>query len=180
MISSGTHRRPADCRQRYSAGRDRRASERQPKCTASSTLHGGVTLYRSHGKTGRLTGFLRSTLRSRGSRLKRFLLIWGKVWGNGARKAQGAREGAPVSWWISCWLRGVDLNHRPLGYEPNELPGCSTPLLNTNNCIRSRQTCVNIRRAQTQANVTPARSSPPGAFVQGLNTANRRLDCRAH
>ena len=25
------------------------------------------------------------------------------------------------------WLRGVDLNHRPLGYEPNELPDCSTP-----------------------------------------------------
>jgi hypothetical protein len=24
-------------------------------------------------------------------------------------------------------LRGVDLNHRPLGYEPNELPDCSTP-----------------------------------------------------
>ena len=27
----------------------------------------------------------------------------------------------------SFWLRGVDLNHRPLGYEPNELPDCSTP-----------------------------------------------------
>ena len=27
------------------------------------------------------------------------------------------------------WLRGVDLNHRPLGYEPNELPDCSTPHL---------------------------------------------------
>ena len=25
------------------------------------------------------------------------------------------------------WLRGLDLNQRPLGYEPNELPGCSTP-----------------------------------------------------
>src|SRR5512146_2704773 len=29
---------------------------------------------------------------------------------------------------VACpQLRGVDLNHRPLGYEPNELPGCSTP-----------------------------------------------------
>ena len=27
----------------------------------------------------------------------------------------------------SGWLRGVDLNHRPRGYEPRELPGCSTP-----------------------------------------------------
>src|SRR5207249_4624162 len=25
------------------------------------------------------------------------------------------------------WWRGRDLNSRPLGYEPNELPGCSTP-----------------------------------------------------
>jgi hypothetical protein len=30
------------------------------------------------------------------------------------------------------WLRGRDLNPRPSGYEPDELPGCSTPHLENN------------------------------------------------
>jgi hypothetical protein len=39
------------------------------------------------------------------------------------------------------WLRGLDSNQRPLGYEPNELPGCSTPrysrLMRLKNCLRN-------------------------------------------
>ena len=38
------------------------------------------------------------------------------------------------------WLRGVDLNHRPLGYEPNELPDCSTPQFDDSNRVLERQT----------------------------------------
>jgi hypothetical protein len=42
--------------------------------------------------------------------------------------------------WV--WLRGVDLNHRPLGYEPNELPDCSTPRIDHNNRPHTRQTSL--------------------------------------
>ena len=43
------------------------------------------------------------------------------------------------------WLRGVDLNHRPLGYEPNELPDCSTPQMDHNNRAKGRQTGLGTR-----------------------------------
>ena len=28
---------------------------------------------------------------------------------------------------LNNWLRGLDLNQGPSGYEPDELPDCSTP-----------------------------------------------------
>ena len=43
----------------------------------------------------------------------------------GTRKDPPFREGPDLAF---CWWRGLDLNQRPLGYEPNELPDCSTPL----------------------------------------------------
>src|SRR5690348_5303873 len=61
----------------------------------------------------------------------------------------------PIETKWRIWLRGVDLNHRPLGYEPNELPDCSTPRFDDNNRGEERQTSEHITRMIAQKPRTP-------------------------
>src|SRR5574342_436296 len=60
------------------------------------------------------------------------------------------------------WLRGLDLNQRPLGYEPNELPDCSTPRMHS---TQSPPECQGILRPP------PRRQESQGSLL-GLRTHN--------
>src|SRR5436853_2148147 len=63
------------------------------------------------------------------------------------------------------WLRGRDLNSRPSGYEPDELPGCSTPRVQNSfdvDTAQTEKTSLDLKATRKRQSVCVRR---PCAFV---------------
>jgi hypothetical protein len=61
-------------------------------------------------------------------------------------------------------LRGLDLNQRPLGYEPNELPDCSTP---HNHYKEGRYACQGYNMKKMYRNLKEAKKNPESSGSAG-------------
>src|SRR5580704_17020392 len=81
----------------------------------------------------------------------------------GGLKTEKAERLGPASK-SQDWLRGLDLNQRPPGYEPDELPGCSTPRWNNSGSASQRQTqqlrSANERSTRSSLDSQPVRAQP--------------------
>ena len=64
------------------------------------------------------------------------------------------------------WLRELDLNQRPLGYEPNELPDCSIPRYLYFQRLCSNKLCP----ANTLSNAENKKSSPMKNYILSIVT----------
>ena len=73
-----------------------------------------------------------------------------------------------IAKWI--WLRGRDLNPRPSGYEPDELPGCSTPRLETYYVGLAREGKLKVRWL-----IPPAKIASAAAIITHVGRRSFRF-----
>ena len=72
------------------------------------------------------------------------------------------------------WLRGGDLNPRPLGYEPNELPDCSTPRHVVSGTDRTATYLRPERQRRERSTVSRAATHVQGRPAKAIGLLQRR------
>jgi hypothetical protein len=101
--------------------------------------------------------------------------------GHGTRSTKGKRS-SPRD---QNWVQGLDSNQRPSGYEPDELPGCSTLQQGEAERPRHRATCQRLsgvlRTSRLPAGATPgvlagsASKQPPTIIHHHPSIARRPI-----
>ena len=69
----------------------------------------------------------------------------------------GQKKTARAAFVRKNWLRGLDLNQRPSGYEPDELPGCSTPRVENRFDVDAAQIEKSVRDEWSRLSFAPLR-----------------------
>ena len=114
----------------------------------------------------------------------------GRTWLRGSDLSRETTSGPRATQWLAgkrqpglglsvgsisvgrIWLRGSDLNRRPPGYEPDELPGCSTPRLKYYATYLSSATRLSaiISDSRSSTRVCPWQSKNTSSIATGFRS----------